>query len=587
MKRFLSTLLAAFIGALAALALSSAILIGILGALVSVGQKSDAVSFTGKAFLTIDLSRPITERGNSDPFSSISFTSFKIAEESIGILDAVNAIESAATDPGIQYIYINASNIAMSMTTLEELRGALVKFRECGKPIVAYADNFSQGAYYIATVADKIYMNRDGQAMITGIGMNMMFFKDLLDRLGIEMQLIRHGKFKAAAEQFVSGNISEANREQNQVMMESVWESWATEICSSRGIDMGRFNYLINNLRLGNAESMIENNLIDEAVTEQQMTDALCTLSSVESEDNLKSISLSKYAKAALKQNYKIKEKVAVIYADGEISMDGTDGLAAKNIVPVIKKVAKDSSVKAVVLRVNSPGGDAMAAELINLELQNLRKNKPLVISFGDYAASGGYWISACSDYIFTDKTTLTGSIGVFSLAMNYGRLLGKHLHINSVSLKTHDHSDAFMGVRPLDSAEIEYFQDAVEDIYTKFTALVSNGRSLGIEYVDSIGQGRVWTGSMAKELKLADSIGGLKEAIAYAAMLSGATEYRVVEYPSIENSIDKILKMIDGGESMVSLDPVELMERGYSYLKKGNRVEHLARLPYLYEFAY
>lgn len=587
MKHFFSTLLAAFIGALAALALSSVIFIGIVSALVSVGQKSDAVSFTGKAVLALDLSKPITERGNSDPFSSISLTSFKIAEESTGILDAVNAIESAATDPGIQYIYINASNLAMSMTTLEELRSALVKFRDCGKPIVAYADNFSQGAYYIASVADKIYMNRDGQAMITGIGMNLMFFKELLDRLGIEMQLIRHGKFKAAAEQFVSGNISEANREQNQVMMESVWKSWATEICGSRGVDMEHFNSLINNLRLGNAESMLENNLIDEAVTEQQMIEALCTLSSVESEKNLKFISLSKYAKAALKQNYKVKEKVAIIYADGEISMDGTDGLVAKNILPVIKNVAEDSSVKAVVLRVNSPGGDAMAAELIKLELQNLRKNKPLVVSFGDYAASGGYWISACSDYIFTDKTTLTGSIGVFSLAMNYGRLLDKHLHINSVSLKTHNHSDAFMGVRALDSDEIKYFQDAVEDIYTKFTALVSDGRALDIEYVDSIGQGRVWTGSMAKELKLADSLGGLKEAIAYAAMLSGATEYRVVEYPFIENSMDKILKMIDGGEIGVSLDPVKFIEQSYSYLKSGNKVEHLARLPYLYEFAY
>ena len=336
-----------------------------------------------------------------------------------------------------------------------------------------------------------------------------------------------------------------------------------------------------------NAESMKKYNLIDEAVTEQEMIEALCTLSSVEDEDELEFITLAKYAKAAVKQNLKAKNKIAVIYAAGEISMNAPEGLAARKICPVIKKVAEDSSVKAVVLRVNSPGGDAMAAELINLELQNLRQNKPVIVSFGDYAASGGYWISACSDYIFTDKTTLTGSIGVFSMAMNYGRLLDKHLNINSVSLKTHNHSDAFMGIRPLNSAEIDYFRQAVEDIYTKFTSLVSDGRNLSVEYVDSVGQGRVWAGSMAKELKLADQIGGIKDAVEYAALHSGVTEYRIVEYPYIESSMDKFLKVIEGGESTISLDPVEFIMQSYSYLKEQNKVEHLARVPYLYEFAY
>ncbi len=587
MKSFLKTLLAAFVGALAAIAVSFVILLGMASVLISIGQKSETSSFTGEAILKLDLSKPITERSNNDPFSSISLTSFRMAEESTGILTAVTAIENAAADPRIKFIYINASGVALGMTALEEVRSALVKFRDSGKPIVAYADNFSQGGYYIASVADKIYMNRDGQAMMTGIGMNLMFFKDLLDKLGVEVQLIRHGKFKAAAEQFVSNNISEANREQNQAMMDAIWDSWASEICGSRELDTDDFNSLIDNLSLGNAESMKKYNLIDEAVTEQEMIEALCTLSSVEDEDELEFITLAKYAKAAVKQNLKAKNKIAVIYAAGEISMNAPEGLAARKICPVIKKVAEDSSVKAVVLRVNSPGGDAMAAELINLELQNLRQNKPVIVSFGDYAASGGYWISACSDYIFTDKTTLTGSIGVFSMAMNYGRLLDKHLNINSVSLKTHNHSDAFMGIRPLNSAEIDYFRQAVEDIYTKFTSLVSDGRNLSVEYVDSVGQGRVWAGSMAKELKLADQIGGIKDAVEYAALHSGVTEYRIVEYPYIESSMDKFLKVIEGGESTISLDPMEFIMQSYSYLKEQNKVEHLARVPYLYEFAY
>ena len=222
MKSFLKTLLAAFIGALAAIAVSFVILLGMASVLISIGQKSETSSFTGEAILKLDLSKPITERSNNDPFSSISLTSFRMAEESTGILTAVTAIENAAADPRIKFIYVNASGVALGMTALEEVRSALVKFRDSGKPIVAYADNFSQGGYYIASVADKIYMNRDGQAMMTGIGMNLMFFKDLLDKLGVEVQLIRHGKFKAAAEQFVSNNISEANREQNQAMVDQM-----------------------------------------------------------------------------------------------------------------------------------------------------------------------------------------------------------------------------------------------------------------------------------------------------------------------------------------------------------------------------
>ena len=303
MKSFLKTLLAAFVGALAAIAVSFVILLGMASVLISIGQKSETSSFTGEAILKLDLSKPITERSNNDPFSSISLTSFRMAEESTGILTAVTAIENAAADPRIKFIYINASGVALGMTALEEVRSALVKFRDSGKPIVAYADNFSQGGYYIASVADKIYMNRDGQAMMTGIGMNLMFFKDLLDKLGVEVQLIRHGKFKAAAEQFVSNNISEANREQNQAMMDAIWDSWASEICGSRELETDDFNSLIDNLSLGNAESMKKYNLIDEAVTEQEMIEALCTLSSVEDEDELEFITLAKYAKAAVKQN--------------------------------------------------------------------------------------------------------------------------------------------------------------------------------------------------------------------------------------------------------------------------------------------
>lgn len=590
MKAFLKTVLATFIGAIVAMTLGVFMLMVFIGSIAMLGSSQDSAPVVpSEAVLQIELSQAITERGNEDPFADFSSLSLQSSGKSMALLPALRAIEHAATDPAIKFIYLNLNGVNTGMAQLEEIRGALSKFRESGKAVIAYANNYSQGAYYLATVADKIYIQKEGSAILLGMSVKMMFFKDLLNKLGIEVQLIRHGKFKAAAEQFIANTISDANREQNQAMIDSVWDTWSAAISESRDIPVETLNNLIDNLKLGDAHSLVENSIVDAALTRQEMTDRLCSLFGVEKEKDIKVISLSKYAKAVIKPNIKAKDKIAVLYADGEISMDGKEGITATEFCPLISKIKADSSVKALVLRVNSPGGDAQAAEMINTELQLLRQVKPVVVSFGNYAASGGYWISAQSDCIFTDNTTLTGSIGVFSLMMNYGKGLKKHLDINTVTLETNEHSDMFAGVEPLDKKEQAYMQTFVEDIYVKFMDLVSNGRELSVNYVDSIAQGRVWTGAEALNIKLADKQGSLLDAIHYTAAFAGLDNYRIAEYPAVKTSMEKFMTMLNGTSVKGALLPEQYraFEKIYSSLSSQKGIKAYARIPYMYEFAY
>ena len=587
MKNFLKTTLAVIIGSLVAMFICAFLFVGVIGSLAALGESQEPV-VPAKAVLKIDFATPVTELGQEDAmqaFQSLNFNSVK----PLGILKAVKAIEIAATDPAIKFIYINPNQMNIGMANLEEVRNALVNFRKSGKAIISYADNFSQGGYYLASVSDKIYLNSDGSGAIVGLGSTMMFFKDLLDKLGIEVQLIRHGKFKAAAEQFVAQGISKENYEQNKEMIDSIWETWITEIGESRDIDPEHLNALVDDLKLFSAESLKENGLVDDIVTRDQMQSTLCNLFGASKDKDLKIISLAKYAEAVVRPNVKARGKIAVIYADGEITMSDPQGLSAKKFYPIIREVSQDSSIKAVVLRVNSPGGDAQAAEILNKELQLLRSKKPLIVSMGEYAASGGYWIAANSEKIFADNTTITGSIGVFSMAMNYGSGLKKHLKINTADISSNKHSNMLNGINPLDAKEIAFMQGMVEDIYTKFTALVSEGRDLPVEYVDEVGQGRVWTGADALERRLADERGGILDALNYAAASADLADYRIVEYPVAKTSMEQFMEMLQGAEASVKAvaNPEETLKNIYSKLGSDGEFRVYARHPFCYQFNY
>ncbi len=587
MKSFLKTLLAAIIGTLIALFISGFLFIGMFGAIAAFSE-GETVVVQPNSILKIDFATPVAEQTDAaDPLASLQSFNFSAPESSIGVLDAVNAIENAATDPNIKYIYININHFNIGMAAMEEVRNALVKFRESGKAIIAYADNYHSGSYYISSVADKIYINSDGMLQMFGLGSNIMFFKDLLDKVGIDVQLIRHGKFKAAAEQFIASNISKENLEQNQVMLNSIWDAISSDIVKSRGIDKAKLNSLINNLGLSTVESLIEEKIVDDAITRDELITNLCTLSGVENEKNLKFVSLADYSKATKTVNYTATDKIAIVYADGEITMDAAQGLSVKRFYHSLRKIEADSAIKAVVLRVSSPGGDAQAAEILNKEIQRIRAKKPVVVSMGEYAASGGYWISANSEKIYADRNTITGSIGVFSLAMNYGKALKKHLDINTAAINTHKHSDMFGGIRAMDNAEVEFMQTQVETIYTKFMLLVSNGRGLEIDYVDAIAQGRVWTGADGVNIKIVDEIGGIKDALNYAALCANVTDYAIEEFPKSKTAMEKLLETLNNTNAAIETlnDPYTSIQKSYSNLIKEGNNKVFARLPYVYEF--
>jgi protease-4 len=588
MKNFLKIIAGTFIGSLLAMVLGVLILISIIGSVASLSDKS-IPSVPASAVLSLDFSNPVAERTIDELVPDVDiFTGELKTTKKIGILDIVRTIDVAANDPSIKFIYMNLDKLDAGITHLEEIRSALEKFRESGKAIIAYSDNYSQGSYYIASVADRIFLNPAGTSSLTGISISTLFFKDLMDKLGIEVQLIRHGKFKAAAEQFISNKMSNENREQLQAYIDALWDNWTEDISVSRGISKERIDEIADKLEIASSQDALEAGLVDGLLYKDELSDTLIHLFGVEKESDLKMISFSNYMKARAKTNYKEKNKIAVIYADGEIVMGQSDkNIASDSFRNLISRIRKDSTVKAVVLRVNSPGGSAQSSDIIERELSLLKDTKPLVVSMGDYAASGGYWISSNADRIITNNTTLTGSIGVFSLALNAEKAMDKHLSINAETVNTNKHSDLLSAYRAMNQEEIRYMQSSVELIYDQFLNLVSKGRGLSLGKVDSVGQGRIWSGVDAIRIGLADDDGGIQEAVAAAASMSDLETYRIVEYPVVKSQFDRFLEQL--GESSVGTallnKPDRLLELAYSKLKSERGIKNFARLPFNISF--
>ena len=506
----------------------------------------------------------------------------------VGIYSAINAINAAAQDPAIRYIYMKPDGVAGGTAQIEEFRTALKNFRDSGKAIVSYIESPTNAGYYLASVSDKIYMTKydGGMNMFNGISSQLIFLKDALDRLGVNVQLIRHGKYKSAGEMYIRNSSSKENMEQNVAMVESLWESLATEIAQSRDITVEELNAMLDNLELNFPADFLEKGLVDELLSREELQQKLADLYITDSYKKVKSISLADYAKIKDIPNLKATNKVAVIYAEGNI-VDGneSDGVAGDRFAKIIADVRADKDVKAVVLRVNSPGGSVMASEKIKAELDLLRENVPVIASYGDYAASGGYWISANSDYIFSNATTLTGSIGVFSMIPDIGGVVKDKLHVTITPVKSNEHADMMGMMRALTPKETAYMQASVENIYNKFTSLVAEGRDMTVEDVDAIAQGRVWAGADAIEIGLVDQIGTIEDAIEYAAMsIEGVTsvnDVQVVGYPKPKTTLETLLETLGGEEyafTGTALESVEKAFRGWDGSQAG---KVYARIPY------
>ena len=517
--------------------------------LIAVMAVMPMMVFAGKAkVLKIDFKNPIAERkagGSSlDLMAIVNGT-----PGSVTLLSYISAIDAAAQDKNIGMIYMTPENVSCGTAQLEELRAALERFRKAGKPIVAYCENFSNGSYYLASVADKVILDPASESMITGVGTQMIFLKDVLDALGVDVQLIRHGKYKAAGEMYTRSEASPENRLQNEVLVGSIWKTISTQIAASRGCTPEQFNQWVENLDMIHAADYKAKGLVDETWYKDEVDKYLCEQNGVSKISEVSFVKINKYD-SKLKKGSR-KNKIAVVYADGEIVNSGSDAdIVGSKMANTLRKVREDKKVKAVVFRVNSPGGSAQAAEAIRHELQLLRAEKPVIVSFGDYAASGGYWISAESDYIFSDYNTLTGSIGVFGLIPSVGNAIRKNLKVNIETVGTTSHSDMMSGMRKLNDQEVEYVQRQIEKIYDDFTSLVSNGRGMSKDSVDAIGQGRVWSGADAMLIGLVDKQGGIQDAIDYAAQKVGLSkeDYRLSIYPVAKEV--SLLQMLSGGAS-------------------------------------
>jgi len=588
MNNFWKFFLAALLACLVAFGLFFFIMIGSLGAAVAGGSAKTAI-VPPTSILKIDFSTPISERGQSSfSLSSLSSLSNLSMEEGMPLLTAVRAIDAAANDPGVKFIYLNTDKMALSMSCAEELRQALTRFHESGKAIVAYANSYDNLSYYIASVADKVIINSYGEAMLNGVSTNLTFYKDLLDKLGVDIQLIRHGKYKSAGEQFTQNHLTDANREQNQELVNSIWATLAEEIAASRDFTADQLNGWIDNLELLDAQTLLDRGIVDQAWYKDELENYLCTLFDVKEAKDLKFADLNSYAIAKVIDNTKVKDKIAVLYADGEIVMDGNadQNIVGDDLARKFKKLQEDSTVKAIVFRVNSPGGSAQAAELINRAMLNAKAYKPVIASYGGYAASGGYWISSNADYIITDNTTLTGSIGVFSLVPNIGGGLDKTLHVKTASVGSHKHSDMMGGMRKLDDAEVAYMQKMVENIYTEFTSLVSRGRRMPVEQVDEIGQGRVWTGRDALTIGLADAKGSLMDAINYAAAKVGLEKYKITVVPEQKSMFEQMMSQFSGNNEEDGIAIKTGIKQVDQFLDVLDDPQMMyARMPYVYEF--
>lgn len=552
MRDFLKTILAVICGMLVTAVVLVFLAFGTLGAIFSMGSTVPVLPKSG--VLEIDMSKIVLaeQTREGDPFAMLQGNN----ASNIGIWDAVSAINTAAGDPAVKYIYLKTDSNASGVSALEEFRAALSNFRNTsGKPVVAYIESPSTGSYYLASVADKIYMTSclGASSMLNGVSSQAIYLGDLLKKLGVNMQLVKHGKYKSAGEMYTRSSSTPENREQNQRIVDAIWETVSAGIAQGRGMSVEQVNEAVDGLKLCGPEDFLEYGFVDELMTRDGLEKKLAALAVVDEFKNVDMIPFADYVAVKTTVNPS-KKKIAVIYAEGEIVDSGdASSIVGDRFASVIAEVRADSSVKAVVLRVNSPGGSVLASEKIKNELDLLKAEKPLVASYGAYAASGGYWISNNCDKIYSDACTLTGSIGVFGLVPDVSSAMKNTLHIGVESFSSNRHSDMYGMMRPFDNAEYAYMQSSIESIYDKFITTVSEGRSIPVETVDAIGQGRVWSGKDALGICLVDEIGTLEDAIRYAASCAGDGDldsWRITGYPRPQSQLEMIMSRLGVGVS-------------------------------------
>jgi len=586
MKKFLIYTLATITGIIITSLLFLFLFIGSVGMMVAAGDKP--VSISDNSILVLKAGIPIPDRSDLNPFAGIDVINMSFSPLA-GLNDILKNLEKAAADDKIKGILIENGLLTSGWATIEEIRDALDRFRdESGKFILSYSDYvLQQEGYYLSTIADKIYINPGSRVDFKGLSGEVMFYKKALEKLGVEVQVTRHGKFKGAVERYILDELSKENEAQIRDYVGSIWNHTVEKMSEARGILADQLNLMADNLAGYVPTSAFENGLVDGLIFRDALIDTLKALSGLTSDDKINLVAMTKYTKVpGTKKTVTSKNRISVIYASGTIVMGkGSEyNIGGNNYSEIIRKERLDSNVKAIVMRVNSPGGNAVASDIIWKELDLAAREKPVVISMGNSAASGGYYISAPASKIYANPTTITGSIGVFGLIANAGKLLEQKLGISTQTVNTNKYSDFPSVYRPMNTYEKEIMQKSIEHVYSEFTGKVASGRKMSIESVDSIGQGRVWSGDKAQKIGLVDEIGGLKKAIEGAVLLAGLESYSVRELPAVEDPYTKLLKQLSG-ELRLNILKKELGEsiRFYNDLMEIKEMTGIqARLPYI-----
>jgi protease-4 len=551
------------------------------------GEKPAAIS--ENSILVLKAGVTIPDQGSTNPYAGVDIINMTITPAP-GLNEILRNIKKASADDKIKGILIENGLLPSGWATTEELREALEKFRADGKFVIAYSDYvLLQEGYYLSTAADKIYVNPSSTVDFKGLSGEVMFYKKALEKIGVEVQVIRHGKFKGAVEPYILDQLSKENEEQIKSYVGSIWSHVVENISKARGIAPEKVNELADNLVGYVASGALENKLVDGLIYRDALIDTLKILSRLTTDDKINLVSMSRYSKVPdPKKMVSAKNKIAVIYASGTIVMGkgNENNIGGNAFGDLIRKERKDSTVKAIVLRVNSPGGNAIASDIMWKELELASKVKPVVVSMGNYAASGGYYISAPGTKIFASPNTITGSIGVFGLVPNAGKLMNQKLGISTETINTNKNSDFPSVYRPMTIYEKEVMQLSIEKVYSDFISKVSSGRKMSVAAVDSIGQGRVWSGTDAMKIGLVDETGGLKASVEEAARLAGIDTYSIRELPVAEDPFTRILSQLSGEIKMRILKN-ELGE----YKKFFDEIQEIknfsgiqARLPYFIE---
>jgi protease-4 len=569
--RFLGNVLATIVGLFVFLML---FFFGIILIAAVFGGDSEEVSVKSDSVIELKLENIKNDYAGKykDPWVTI------LADgEKVGVSDIINAIESAKTDSEIKGISILNNESELGIAQRKALRDALEDFMKSGKFVMAYANSYSQKEYYLNSVANSVYINPVGDFDFKGLSAELMFFKDLQEKSGIKMEVIRHGKYKSAVEPFLDNKMSEDNREQMMSLLNSVWSSILTDISKSRNISVAKLNEIANGLLARTPEMAKAEKLVDVIAYEDVYHDAIRKKLKVDADEDYNKISILDYARkvATTSESNSSHDKIAVIYAQGEIMSGEGDvnTIGEGSMNRSLIEARKDKNVKAVVLRINSPGGNALTSDLIWREIELTKKVKPVVVSMGNYAASGGYYIACNANKIFAESNTITGSIGVFGILPNFTQLATK-IGIHTEQVRTNENASEYSPFVPMDEKFKTVTQESVEKIYKTFVSHVASGRKMTLAQVDSVGQGRVWSGEQALKIGLVDKIGGLDDAIKEAASLAKTKTYSTLNFPEYEKDMNDVFRNFPFAKSKESFIKEELGEETYRLMEQIKKVQ-------------